>query len=123
MPTTLCLVSNQNQTILEKLKGFDISDVIEEFKFLHPELSYSTDDVVTSFFLFLIEANTVNPQLEPSASVDLFWHLFLSHTMLYIEFCNSCFGKFIHHTSSYSRYTTKNNRGCNANDDLRAIAK
>ena len=36
-------------------------------------------------------------KLSPPAKIDLGWHTFVLHTRAYAEFCESCFGHFIHH--------------------------
>lgn len=45
-------------------------------------------------FLALTEGGI---KLSPPARIDLGWHNFILHTREYAEFCQSCFGHFIHH--------------------------
>lgn len=36
-------------------------------------------------------------KLAPPAKIDLGWHNFILHTRDYADFCQQCFGHFIHH--------------------------
>lgn len=36
-------------------------------------------------------------KLSPPAKIDFAWHNFILHTRDYAEFCQNCFGYFIHH--------------------------
>ncbi len=58
-------------------------------------------------FLYLI---FVYPKssLIPSKEVDIFWHYHILDTKKYMHDCYSIFGKYIHHTPSYTSSLTIN---------------
>lgn len=68
---------------IEQIPGYENLDPIK-----------AIEEVVK--FLMLIGHN--KKRLSPSLMVDLAWHEFVLCTKYYADFCQSQFGRFIHHT-------------------------
>jgi hypothetical protein len=47
---------------------------------------------------FFYEVVSTNQTLFPSKEIDPAWHHFILHTKAYYEFCDSKFGRIVHHT-------------------------
>ncbi len=49
---------------------------------------------------YLYECSLTKESLSPSVAVDELWHTFIVHTEEYTKFCNTFFGKYMHHRPS-----------------------
>lgn len=61
-------------------------------------------------FLFLCGNVEVNFALAPTKSIDAGWHEFLLYTQDYADFCETYFGRFIHHQPR-SYFSANDTRG------------
>lgn len=69
-----------------------IARLAAEAALSHEDAEVLFDDTLK--FLALAGNGT---KLSPPAKIDLGWHNFILHTRDYNDFCQSCFGRFIHH--------------------------
>ncbi|HEY4509168.1 MAG TPA: hypothetical protein VJC13_02705 [Candidatus Paceibacterota bacterium] len=87
-------------TLLERVLGYQNSAVVDRFVeklgLGEEEASLLFED--TKRFLYLCGSKRKgDPTLAPSEKVDAGWHEFLLFTEDYQSFCQSFFGRFIHH--------------------------
>lgn len=93
----------------DRLSDFDVgtlaADVLRQNDVLYEKITATLecvrDEVQIAFeevlrFLFLVASHD-SGQLTPSHRVDLVWHEFILCTRVYDEFCETHFGRMIHH--------------------------
>ncbi|WP_327748522.1 hypothetical protein [Streptomyces europaeiscabiei] len=59
------------------------------------------DRGVGQMLAFLAACDYADRPLSPSPLVDDFWHAFLLHTEAYQDFCESTFGRYLHHQPGF----------------------
>lgn len=69
--------------------------VIRRFAFKHELQLHQAQSIFAELESFLDEA--ANKASIPSILVDNAWHEFILHTREYMSYCNSRYGRFIHH--------------------------
>jgi hypothetical protein len=92
------------------------ASVRSRFSFHYPELSaaaVSTVEAGTRQWFRLVARNPKGQLAMPSLVVDDMWHEMVLHTREYAEFCDTAFGRFVHHTpeSAMTESAASENRG------------
>lgn len=85
------------EELYDKVRSFDLSDVTKKYAADH-EVAF---DVAKHYeeelkkFLFL--SRVYQRGYAMSKGCDGYWHTFILCTQEYTEFCETCFGRYIHH--------------------------
>jgi len=79
------------------------------FKLQKLDSDLSNLELLEEVIRFLSLVSSSKEILAPSKTVDLVWHEFILFTRLYQEFCESKFGRFIHHTPDDNKETNNRN--------------
>lgn len=77
-----------------KLSKLDFKNV--DRKFGEKYANYDIDTVRDETLRFLSLA-AGNYRIAPPKIIDDYWHEFILHTKMYSEYCQTVFGRFIHH--------------------------
>ena len=82
---------------MQRILTYENADVVDR---ISREGGFSAEKAQTVFkdtlrFLFLCGTSTGS--WSPSRTIDVGWHAFLMYTEDYAEFCDTYFGRFIHH--------------------------
>lgn len=74
------------------------NNVIEKFRKDHDYTHHSAEILFKELKKYLLICANENRAYPPSKSIDKIWHTFILFTLDYTKFCNSSFGRYIHHS-------------------------
>lgn len=96
-------LSPEGQQFLMKLSNLDLEMIAFEIKQKCGWTGKQTKQAIAHYlmFLFLIYLYP-NQTLVPTQEIDRVWHEHILNTLKYTRDCQTLFGRYIHHTPSYS---------------------
>lgn len=91
-------LSKENEELLARVLEYKHPEVIKKIvRYISGTTEQEAEDLFADVKKFLFYANLEKTPVSPSRRVDEAWHEFLVFTRDYANFCNTFFGKFIHH--------------------------
>jgi len=82
---------------IDFVNNYKNSDVIEKFRKEHEYTEQAAQILFNELKKYLIICASYRKGYPPSKSIDHIWHTFILFTMDYSKFCESAFGRYIHH--------------------------
>jgi hypothetical protein len=82
----------------DTLARYPLGSIVSQVVFRDGLNQTMADEARIEFFQYMLLTSISDKNTAPPRLADLFWHRLILNTFVYAKFCNSIFGKFVHHS-------------------------